>query len=254
VTPDGGRLFLVHQLISEISVIDTATNQVIRTIPIFGRENDVLFTLDGRFAYFANFNGGTVDVVDTDTYELTSIPTGPGSRRLAISPTGDRVAVSNFLDDSVSVIDTLTQTVIATVPVGIAPRGIAITPSGDAIYTTNVRDGTASIIDSRTLKVKTLTVELKPWQVVITDDGTTAFITNAGSNTVSVIDTASRKIIKTIVVGVGPFFLAIHPDGEKLYVSNAKDTTVTVIDIPSLNVLRTIRNIGMQPFDLDFGP
>jgi hypothetical protein len=37
-------------------------------------------------------------------------------------------------------------------------------------------------------------------------------------------------------------------------VSNAKDTTVTVIDIPSLNVLRTIRNIGMQPFDLDFGP
>ena len=79
-------------------------------------------------------------------------------------------------------------------------------------------------------------------------------MTNAGSNTVSVIDTATRKIIKTIVVGVGPFFLAIHPDGEKLYVSNAKDTTVTVIDIPSLNVLRTIRNIGMQPFDLDFGP
>jgi YVTN family beta-propeller protein len=130
VTPDGGRLFLIHQLISEISVIDTARNQVIRTIPISGRENDVLFTLDGRFACFANFNGGKVDVVDTDTYELKSIPTGPGSRRLAMSPTGDRVTVSNFLGDLVSVIDTLTQTLIATVPVGIAPRGIAITPSG----------------------------------------------------------------------------------------------------------------------------
>jgi YVTN family beta-propeller protein len=45
VTPDGGRLFLVHQLISDISVIDTATNQVIRTIRISGRANDILFTL-----------------------------------------------------------------------------------------------------------------------------------------------------------------------------------------------------------------
>jgi YVTN family beta-propeller protein len=117
-----------------------------------------------------------------------------------------------------------------------------------------VRDGTASINDSRTLKVKTLTVEPKSWQVVITDDGTRAFVTNGGSDTASVIDTARRKIIKMIVVGEGPFFLATHPDGEKLYVSNAKDTTVTVIDIPSLNVLRILRNIGMEPIDLAFGP
>ena len=178
VTPDGGRLFLVHQLTAEISVIDTASNQVIRTIGISGRANDVLLTFDGRFAYFADYNVGKVDVVDTATYQVNSITTGSGPRRLAISPKGNRVAVANYLGNSVSVIDTLTQAVVRTIPVGIAPRGIAITPSGDAIYTTDVRGGTASIIDSRTWTVKTLTVGQIPWQVVITDDGTRAFVTN----------------------------------------------------------------------------
>ena len=163
---------------------------------------------------------------------------------------------------TVSIIDTLTQTVMETIPVGIAPRGIAITPSGDAIYTTDVRSGTASIIDSDTLTVKTLTVGPKPWDVLITDDGTRAFVTNGGSNTMAVIDTATREFITTIVVGNGPFFLAADPGGEKLYVSDSKDTTVTVVDIPSLTVLRIIQNVANKgsgkydygPFDLAFGP
>ena len=38
---------------------------------------------------------GQVDVIDTTTYQVTSIPAGAGSRRLCISPTGDRVYVGN---------------------------------------------------------------------------------------------------------------------------------------------------------------
>ena len=112
---------------------------------------------------------------------MKTITTGAGSRRLALSPAGDRVFVTNYLDNSVSVIDTRTQKLIATIPVGINPRGIAITPSGDAIYVTNVHDGTVSIIDSATLTViNTITVGAKPWQILITKDGTRAFVSNSG--------------------------------------------------------------------------
>src|SRR5439155_8961060 len=148
VTPDGGRLFVIHQSTPTVTVIDTATNLIITNVFIGGHQaKDILFTLDGRFAYVANYSQGTGNVIDTATYQVTTIPTAAGSRRLAISPAGDRVFVTNFLAASVSVIDTGTQQVIATIPVGNKPRGIAITPSGDAIYVGNMRDGTVSIID-----------------------------------------------------------------------------------------------------------
>src|SRR5438067_9603655 len=107
VTPDGGRLFVVHQSTPAVTVVDTATNLVISNVLIGGHQaKDILFTLDGRFAYVANYNQGTVNVINTATYQVQTIPTAAGSRRLAISPTGDRVFVTNFLGNSVSVIDT----------------------------------------------------------------------------------------------------------------------------------------------------
>ena len=49
-----------------VTVIDTATNLVIANIVIGGNlAKDVLFTLDGRFAYIANYSEGTVNVIDT---------------------------------------------------------------------------------------------------------------------------------------------------------------------------------------------
>src|SRR5213075_2300673 len=152
ITPDGARLFVVHQRgdnrTCPVDVIDTATNQVITTVFIPGHwDKDILFTPDGRSAYIANFSAGEVDVMDTTTYQVTTIPTGAGSRRLCISPAGDRVYVANNKARSVSAIDTATQQVIATIPVGQVPMGIAITPNGQEVYVTNQRDRTVSVID-----------------------------------------------------------------------------------------------------------
>jgi len=103
ITPDGRQLWVIHQAPlasdpdhSPVAVIDTATNLVITTVLILGKgAKDILFTLDGRFAYVANNTLGEVDVIDTTTYQVTSIPTEPGSRRLAISPAGDRFYCAN---------------------------------------------------------------------------------------------------------------------------------------------------------------
>jgi YVTN family beta-propeller protein len=262
VTPDGGRLFLVHENADFVTVIDTATNTVITENIVIGGNlaKDILFTLNGRFAYIANYSAGTVNIINTATsgpnaYRVRTIPTGAGARRLAISPAGDRVFVTNNGADSVSAIDTQTQQVIATIPVGHKPRGIAITPSGDAIYVGNVQSATVSIIDSSTLTVvDTIAVGIKPWQVIFTEDGTLAFVSSSVSGTVSVIDTATREVIQTLVTGNGSFFSVINPDGTKFYVSNSNDTTVSVVDISSLTVLDIIPDVGSYPFDMDFGP
>jgi DNA-binding beta-propeller fold protein YncE len=43
------------------------------------------------------------------------------------------------------VIDTATNTVIATAPVGTGPQGVAVTPDGSKVYVTNTGDNTVSV-------------------------------------------------------------------------------------------------------------
>ena len=182
ITPDGARLFVVHQRgvnrTCPVDVSDTATNQVITTVFIPGHwDKDILFTLDGRSAYIANFSAGEVDVMDTTTYQVTTIPTGAGSRRLCISPAGDRVYVANNKARSVSAIDTATQQLIATIPVGQGPEGLGVAPNDAELYVTNQGDQTVSVIDTTTLTViATIHAGDHPQRVVFTPNGAQAFV------------------------------------------------------------------------------
>ena len=55
--------------------------------------------------------------------------------------------------NTVSVIDTVNNTVTAIVPVGIAPLGVAVTPDGKKVYVTNPKSDNVSVIDTATNKV-----------------------------------------------------------------------------------------------------
>jgi YVTN family beta-propeller protein len=116
---------------SAVTVIDTVTNSSrTRGVDIGGHgAKDILFTLHGGFAYIANFSEGTVNVIDTATYQVNTISTAAGPRRLAISPGGNRVFVTNFRGGSVSVIDATTAAsdVDALIRYGVCCFGYAIT-------------------------------------------------------------------------------------------------------------------------------
>ena len=58
--------------------------------------------------------------------------------------------ITNEGSATVSVIDTATQTVVATVPVGSLPCGVAVTPDGALVYVANAGGDTVSVIDTAT--------------------------------------------------------------------------------------------------------
>ena len=72
-------------------------------------------------------------------------PTGPTPSR----PTRNIYVVNNA-DDTVSVIDGDTNTVITTIPVGNPPFEAAIDTNNNLIYVTNANDNTVSVIDGAT--------------------------------------------------------------------------------------------------------
>src|SRR6266852_2051587 len=71
--------------------------------------------------------------------------------------------ITNQSSSTVSVIDTATDTVIATIPVGLAPFGVAVSPDGSKVYVTNISSNTVSVIDTATNTViATIPVRLPP--------------------------------------------------------------------------------------------
>ena len=165
---------------------------------------------------------------------------------------GTYAYISNSGSSNVSVIDTATDTVIATVNVGSDPHGVAVSPDGLNVYVANAGSDSVSVIDTATNTVKdTVIVEDCPRGVAVSPDGTKVYVTNSGSyddprNTVSVIDASINKVISTVNVGNSPFGIDISSSGKKVYVANYLSNTVSVIDTATDTVTSTV-NVGENP-------
>jgi len=153
--------------------------------------------------------------------------------------------ITNFGDNTVSVIDTATNKITATVPVGKWPWGVAVNPAGK-VYVANSDGGTVSVIDTATDTV-TATVPVRiPLGVAVTPDGEKVYVTMGDSSTVSVIDTSTNTVTAKVKVGTSPFGVAVNPDGTRVYVANEGSTTVSVIDTVSNKVTATVK-VGSNP-------
>ncbi|MET8645927.1 cytochrome D1 domain-containing protein, partial [Streptomyces sp. NPDC004675] len=119
--------------------------------------------------------------------------------------------VANGGSGNVSVIDTRTNTVVATVPVGSGPQGVASTPNGRRVYVANRGSNTVSVIDTRTnTVVATIPVGTMPLGIAITPNGRRVYVANVLSG-VSVIDTRTNTVVATVPVGGTLAGVAITP-------------------------------------------
>lgn len=149
--------------------------------------------------------------------------------------------ITNFNSNTVSVIDTSSNSVVATVPVGTGPVEAAGSPDGTRVYVTNRDANSISIIDTATRTVvQTLATGSGPFGVSFTPDGTHAYLANNGGSAVQVIDTATGSISRTVIVGFAPIGVAVTPDGRSVYVANFLSNSVSVIDTASNKVTATV--------------
>src|SRR5438132_17689 len=88
--------------------------------------------------------------------------------------------ITNFEDDTVSVLDTATKTVVGTVAVAASPAGIAVDPAGARAYVASSDAGTVSVLDTATNTiVATVAVGASPSGVTVSPAGTRVYVANA---------------------------------------------------------------------------
>jgi YVTN family beta-propeller protein len=162
--------------------------------------------------------------------------------------------VPNEYDNTVSVIDTSNDSVVATIPVaGNYADGVAVSPNGKFAYVAS-ESGVVSVIDTASQRVSaTIPVGSGADFVAFSPDSTRAYVTHFGGNSVAVIDTSSNSVIANITVGSGSYAVAVSPDGSKAYVTNENSGTVSVIDTSSNTVIDTV-NVGDAPTGIAVSP
>src|SRR5262245_11504367 len=79
-----------------VSVIDTAVNTGVATVPVGSLPEGIAVTPDGKHVYVANGNSNTVSVIDTATNTVVAtVPIGFGPVGVAVTPDGKHVYVAN---------------------------------------------------------------------------------------------------------------------------------------------------------------
>ena len=227
-----------------VSVINTAGNTVVATVPVGNYPVGVSVSPDGSKVYVANNGSSTVSVINTaNNTVVATVPVGNNPLGVCVSPDGSKVYVAN------SVINTSSNTVVATVPVGF-DFGICVSPDGSKVYETKINSNLVNVINTaNNTVVATVSVGASPYGVCVSPDGK-VYVANNGSNTVSVIHTAyNNTVVATVSVGAGPIGVCVSPDGSKVYVANGGSNTVSVINTASNAVVATVP-VGNNPYSL----
>jgi YVTN family beta-propeller protein/VCBS repeat-containing protein len=220
VTPDGKYAYITNSGDGTVSVLDTATNEILGVlIPVGFRPVGVAVTPDGKYAYITNSGDHTVSVLDTATNTTVGNPIpvavdgNPHGVAVAVTARGTYAYVANLGDSdhplggTVSVIDTASNTTIADIPLtgDGYPEGVAVSPDGRFVYVGYLNPGDGTHVNGTVLVIDTATNalvgapialgSLLPTAVAVSPDGSLAYVTTAdyptGDGTVSVIYTGN---------------------------------------------------------------
>jgi YVTN family beta-propeller protein len=166
-----------------------------------------------------------------DFRQQTSVKTGYRPYGVVTSPDGAQLAISNWGDRSVSLLDAASLHETARIAVGSHPNEMIWAKDG-RLFVADSGSNQVSVI-ANAAAVETISTSLNPRAPVgstpdalaLSPDGHRLYVANADNNNVAVIDISDRKesrVLGFIPTGWYPTALAIAPSGDQLYVGTGK--------------------------------
>jgi YVTN family beta-propeller protein len=166
--PDQTRAWVTNNNEGTVSVVDTTTDKVIKTITVGVGPRHTFFSPDGLQAYVTNEFDDSISLIDTAS--MTAVAT----IKVGMMPhfpmvVGDRIFVTDFGGRAVTVVSRATRQVESTIGVGAGPLGAGATRDGARVYIACHNANNVAVIDAKELKViAEIPTEPGPVQVTVT--------------------------------------------------------------------------------------
>jgi YVTN family beta-propeller protein len=244
-----GVMYVQNSNSNSISIIDLATNAILRNITVDGTPHNIKLSEDQLTLYIltSDRDSGTIFMLNTTSNELMDeIPTEVSVQDIAIF--NDTMYASDVHGGKVLVMN-LNGTLVDEIDVGSRPQYMEVRPDGQVLYVTRL-GGPISVVDlEQKIVIKEIDSGDMPNRLSFTNGGEVLFVVNAESDTLSVIDSDKHEVIKTVPVGDSPGYVAINPDETLAYVTNMDSNTVSIVDADK--VINEIP-VGSGPYGIAF--
>lgn len=197
-------------------------------------------------------------------YNRTIKTGGLWSKFMAWSSVLQKVAVSNWSSNDVSIINYETGKIVKKVKTTATPRGLAFSKDGKFLYVTTYDGGNIHKFDTNNWKETGLISRnySAMRHIVLTKDDAKAYVSNMHNKEVYEIDTKRFKITNTYKVDYNPNTIALTNDDRYLFVScrgpndvesylkrSPRNGRIAIIDLKSNEVVSMFEG-GNQPTGL----
>jgi PQQ-dependent catabolism-associated beta-propeller protein len=272
--PAGELAYVTNEDSQDLTVIATANDSVVATIPVGTRPRGVKVSPDGRTVYVAlsgspkcppsmpdeeceklkadKTKDGIAEVDVADRRVTRVLPGGSDPEQFDISNDGKRLYIANEDAGTASVVNLKSGAIDTTVSVGAEPEGVRISPDGKLVYITAESDTAIRVLDAATGGVLArIKVDRRPRDVAFSPDGKRAYATAEVGGTVSIIDVARNRVIATVRLpkDAKPMGVRVSPEGKRVYVATGRGGTVVVID-PATNKIVGSLKVGQRPWGI----
>jgi YVTN family beta-propeller protein len=269
VSPDGKYLLVLNGGYDppSISVIETASATVVKTVPVadgwlgltFSPSGDRVYVGGGASAEVFEFTFRAGDLQPGRTFPV--IPQNQRTARdfigdVAFSPDGRLLYVADIFHDSVAVINPQSGIVIQRYRTGRRPYRILFHPDGKSFFVTHWADGTLGHYDTATgSQLALVRIGAHPTDMVFREGASAPdaapgeptwaarlFVAAANTNNVAVVGVSASKDLSVVEnlnvsmtprqpLGMTPSALALSPDGRRLFIACSGANAMAIADV-----------------------
>jgi YVTN family beta-propeller protein len=247
LTPDKSFLYVANVEDSLVSVVDTKTEQVIKTIGAIKYPWGFTRLAESNLVAISAYDKQLV-VVDFTSHTIVNernFDTNLGG--ITSDKKGKYIYVISIKDNKVLQLNANTLKIIKTFATGKGPDGISISGDDLILFVTNTKDGTISVINVETQNQKIIETGGKPELIHSNKDNTLIYISNFFKNKIHIIDTEKGEIINEIENIITPEEAVLSEDEKLLYVVSFDLGELSVYDAITLEKLSITYKTGNKP-------
>ncbi len=277
ITDDGTKLIVATRENESISVIDTATGEVLQQINV--GKNPEFVRVKGNYAYISSEPSsvggpppkpGSKEAEEEDDDDDDRIPAriaivdlvkgekvrdivgGPETEGIEFSADGKEIVITNEADNTITVHNIESGELVKTIQTheyGDRPRGIKISPDGSTYLATLEYGNKFMVLDKDYNLVRTVDTGKVPYGVAYDTKGERIYVAANKEKALQVFDAKTYEKIKDIPTGDRCWHFTFTPDDQQLLLACGKSDAVFVIDTNKLEVTKTIE-VSDMPWGL----